>query len=174
MRFVTRLLAVGAIVLSTSVYSSTTPTGAAEARQRHCVETVAGAEYLLAALERRCFPELRQLESQLRTLRGGLLLAPGESAASLAAGGSNTIGRHYTSTGLSGSSVTIVGTTCGGGVWRPSGYWDNNIESSRHYCGGSPTTFYDSYWCSGWSTSIFSASYSLGGLNDRSTCIRYG
>jgi len=87
---------------------------------------------------------------------------------------SNIIGRHYTSLGYSGSSITIVGTTCGGGVWYPTGYWGNNLESSRHYCGGVPTTFYDSANCSTGAYPIFYQSSSLGWMNNRASCVRYG
>ena len=85
-----------------------------------------------------------------------------------------TIGLHYTSTSYGGSSVRIVGTTCGGGVWYPTGRWNNNIESSRHYCGSSPTTFYDSASCSGPPYPIYLRRNSLGQMNDRASCVRYG
>ena len=86
----------------------------------------------------------------------------------------NTIGVHYTSTWYRGSSVSIVGTTCGGGVWRPTGTWQNNIESSQHYCGGSPTTFYDSATCRGLSRPIEKKTHSLEWMNNRASCVRYG
>lgn len=88
--------------------------------------------------------------------------------------GNNTIGTHYTSTSYSGSSVRVVGTTCGGGVWYPTGAWDNNIESSRHHCGSSPTTFYNSSSCAGSSHPIYNAAPSLGQMNNKASCVRYG
>ena len=103
-----------------------------------------------------------------------------QAAASSAGGGialaasSTTIGIHYTSTSYSGSSITIIGTTCSGGVWRPSGSWNNNIESSRHYCGGSATRFYDSSRCSGTSSAIYNSSTTLSWMNNRTSCVRYG
>jgi len=87
---------------------------------------------------------------------------------------SNIIGRHYTNLGYSGSSITIIGTTCGGGVWYPTGSWDNNIESSRHYCGGVPTTFYDSANCSTGAYPIYFQTSSLGWMSNRASCVRYG
>ena len=89
-------------------------------------------------------------------------------------GGTNTIGIHFTSTGFRGSSVRIIGTTCAGGVWYPTGRWNNNIESSRHYCGSSPTTFYDSSSCNGSPHAIYSSAHSLGQMNNRASCVRYG
>jgi hypothetical protein len=88
--------------------------------------------------------------------------------------GTNTIGTHFTSTSYRGSSVRIVGTTCNGGVWYPTGTWNNNIESSRHHCGTSPTSFYDYSSCAGSSHRIYQAASSLGQLNNRASCVRYG
>ena len=87
---------------------------------------------------------------------------------------SNTIGTHYTSTSFGGSSVRIVGTTCGGGVWYPTGTWNNNIESSLHYCGSSATTFYNSSNCSGSPYHIYLEADSLGQMNNLASCVRYG
>ena len=88
--------------------------------------------------------------------------------------GTNTIGLHYTSRWYSGSSIRVVGTTCGGGVWYPTGQWNNNIESSRHYCGSSPTTFYDYSSCVASPYSIYQAAPTLSSMNNRASCVRYG
>ena len=88
--------------------------------------------------------------------------------------GTTIIGTHYKNKNYAGSSITIVGTTCGGGVWWPTGSWNNNIESSRHYCGSSPTRFYDSSNCSTGVLSIYSARSTLGWMNNRASCVRYG
>ncbi len=97
------------------------------------------------------------------------------SSSAMAFGATYTIGRHYSGTGYSGSSITITGSTpCGGGVWKPSGFWNNNIESSLHYCGGSPTRFYNSSSCSGSSRAIYSSTSSLGWMNNLTSCVRYG
>lgn len=87
---------------------------------------------------------------------------------------SSTIGVHFTGTSYTGSSITITGSVCSGGVWYPTGSWDNNIASSYHYCGASPTRFYDSSTCSGTSYAIYSATSTLGSMNDRASCVRYG
>ncbi|MEM8904990.1 MAG: hypothetical protein AAGA17_05735 [Actinomycetota bacterium] len=86
-----------------------------------------------------------------------------------------TLGRHFSSTSYGGSSITITGSVpCGGGVWKPTGFWNNNIESSIHYCGSSGTRFYDSSSCSGSVRTIFSSTSSLGSMNNRASCVRYG
>jgi hypothetical protein len=85
-----------------------------------------------------------------------------------------TIGLHYSAMNFTGSSVRIVGTTCGGGTWPATGSWDNNIESSQHYCGTKATTFFDTAACGGSSRSIYSAAGSLFEMNNRTSCVRYG
>lgn len=88
--------------------------------------------------------------------------------------GSNTIGLHFTGLAYTGSSVRIAGTTCGGGVWYATGIWNNNIESSHHYCGTASTRFWDSAACSGSSLPISSSTSSLGTMNNRTSCVQYG
>jgi len=100
-------------------------------------------------------------------------LVAGTSSASRSSG-NTVIGIHYSARDFSGSSVTVVGTTCSGGVWYPTGFWNNNIESSRYYCGNSGTTFHNLSSCSGSSRIIYSAQTSLGNLNNRASCVQYG
>lgn len=87
---------------------------------------------------------------------------------------SGTLGTHYTSTNYNGSSITITGSGCSGLVWYPTGSWNNNIESSLHQCGGGNTTFYDSSNCSTGPYAISSDRFSLGSMNNRASCVRYG
>jgi len=87
---------------------------------------------------------------------------------------SGTVGTHYSGTGYSGSSITITGSACTGGVWKPSGSWNNNIESSRHHCTGDTTTFYDSSNCSTGSYAITTDRTTLSSMNNRASCVRYG
>ncbi|MEO1063206.1 MAG: hypothetical protein AAFZ07_17470 [Actinomycetota bacterium] len=104
-----------------------------------------------------------------------LLVSALVNSSAMAFGPTYTIGRHYTGLNYTGSSITITGSVpCGGGVWKPSGSWNNNIESSRHYCGGSPTRFYNSSSCSGSSTAIYSSTSTLGWMNNLTSCVRYG
>lgn len=88
--------------------------------------------------------------------------------------GSGIVGTHYTSTGYGGSSITVVGTSCIGGVWYPTGSWNNNIESSRHHCGSAATRFYNSSNCATGPYAIYSQKTSLGSMNNKASCVRYG
>ena len=143
--------------------------------ERHCVIEVTGVEDgVFVTHPEVCFAS--QAEAVVHA--ASISTEPGERDRLVRSSGTNTIGIHYTSTSYSGSSVRIVGTTCGGGVRYPTGAWNNNIESSRHYCGSSPTTFYNSSGCSGSpyniSYNIYSAATSLGQMNNRASCVRYG
>ncbi len=87
---------------------------------------------------------------------------------------SNVIGRHYSGTSYSGSTVTIMGTTCSGGVWYATGSWNNNIESTKNYCGSTGTRFYNSSSCTGSSRLVTSQQATLGWMNNLTSCVRYG
>jgi len=45
-----------------------------------------------------------------------------------------TLGIHYDGYGGSGSSISVVGSSCAGGWWNTSGFWDNRISSSFNGC----------------------------------------
>lgn len=168
-----KVLAIAAVAVAATVTG--TAAGAAEQQrapveepgkaevERHCVAHASGVDEdgVLVVSETVCGSE-SMISSMLRS-------------PAMAYGSTYTIGRHYTRTGYSGSSITITGSTpCGGGVWKPSGFWNNNIESSRHYCGGSPTRFYNSSSCSGSSYAIYSSTSSLGWMRNLASCVRYG
>lgn len=135
--------------------------------ERHCVVAViAQVDGVLVTGPERCFATEREAaEFEPPDWRDG---------ANRAGLSSTTIGRHFTGQSYTGSSIRIVGTVCSGGTWPASGSWNNNIESSEHHCGASPTTFYDSSSCSGTNISITAPSPTLGGMNNRTSCVRYG
>ncbi len=139
--------------------------------ERHCVVEVTGvADGVLLTSPAVCFAA--ESDAALHAASLGHAAAASKRAAK--SSGTNTIGLHYSSRWYSGSSIRVVGTTCGGGVWYPTGTWNNNIESSRHYCGARPTSFYDYSTCVGWPHRIYSAATSLGSMNNRASCVRYG
>lgn len=139
--------------------------------EQHCVIEVTGIDDgVLLTQPEVCFAS--QAEAVVHAV--SINAEPGERGRLLRSSGTNTIGVHYTATSYGGSSVRIVGTTCGGGVWYPTGTWNNNIESSRHYCGSSPTTFYNSSNCAASAYPISGPVSSLGQMNNRASCVRYG
>ena len=139
--------------------------------ESHCVVEVTGVEDGVLVTG----PEVCFTTESDAALHAASLGSEAESSQRAArSSGTNTIGMHYTSRWYSGSSVRVVGTTCAGGVWYPTGRWNNNIESSRHYCGARPTSFYDYSTCAGSPYRIYSAVTSLGSMNNRASCVQYG
>jgi hypothetical protein len=165
---------VAALITFLAVLALSPAAEATEPGERHCVVMVTGVDdgELITG------PEVCH-SSERQAVRSYLDVAGKASGSSLsgstaALAGVLVIGRHYTSTNFSGSSFSILGTLCLGGTWNPPGSWNNNIESSRHYCGSSPTTFYDSSNCSTSPYAIFSHASSLGWMNNAASCVRYG
>jgi hypothetical protein len=162
-----RRVAVAAVVVlgvlgSPPLSAASSNDGPPSTAERHCVLWVDGVDDDGALVERAMTCDDTAMEAATR-------------AGTATRSGSFTIGRHFTGTGYSGSSITIVGSVlCGGGVWKPSGFWNNNIESTLHYCGSSPTRFYNSSTCGGSSLAVFSARSSLGSYNNITSCVRYG
>ena len=168
----TRIAAVVALIAS-----GFTPAGIAGATpeslevERHCVVEVSGvADGVLVAGQEVCFAT--ESDAALHAASLGSEVPASKRVAR--SSGTNTIGMHYTSQWYSGSSIRVVGTSCAGGVWYPTGTWNNNIESSRHYCGTRPTSFYDHSTCANSPYRIYSAATSLGSMNNRASCVRYG
>ena len=159
--------------LITSAAANETDAEAAPAEQ-HCVLTVSGVDadgFFVTDDEPVCYSSEAAVDAAL----GLDASTPSLRSMARSSAATYTIGRHYSGTSYTGSSITITGSVaCGGGVWKPSGFWNNNIESSLHYCGGSPTRFYDSSSCSGSSLAIYASTSSLGWMNNRASCVRYG
>ena len=146
---------------------------AAEAQQsdRHCVIAATGMrDGVLVTEPEACFTTTAEADALVASLTIEVTQPRGLSQLI----GANIIGTHFTDTSYGGSSVQIVGTTCGGGVWFATGFWSNNIESSLHHCGASPTAFHDYTSCAGTPYRIYGAVTSLGWMNNRTSCVRYG
>lgn len=166
-------IAATAVVIAGGLATGAAAAAAAEPHEaeRHCVIAVTAVQDgVLVTAPEVCFATPAQADSYAASMGTG----KAGSSQSAQSSGNNTIGTHFTSTSYRGSSVRVVGTTCNGGVWYPTGTWDNNIESSLHHCGTSPTRFYDYSNCAGPSHSIYQAASSLGQWNNRASCVRYG
>jgi hypothetical protein len=51
------------------------------------------------------------------------------------AGSTFTLGRHYNGYNGTGSSITVVGSSCTGGYWNTPTWFDNRTTSSYNGCG---------------------------------------
>ena len=171
-------IAATAVIVASGLATGASAASAAESHEaerpheveRHCViEVTAVQGGVFVTAPEVCFATPAAADRHVASMG-----AKQASSSSVQSSGSNTIGTHYSSRSYSGSSVRVVGTTCSGGVWYPTGFWNNNIESSLHHCGTSPTRFYDYSSCAGPSQSIHLAVSSLGQWNNRASCVRYG
>ena len=171
-------IAATAVVIASGLAAGAPAASAAEPQEaerpheaeRHCViEVTAVQDGVFVTAPEVCFATPAEADRHAASIG-----ADQASSSTAQSSGNNTIGTHYSSTSYSGSSVRVVGTTCNGGVWYATGFWNNNIESSLHHCGTSPTRFYDYSSCAGPSLSIYQAASTLGQWNNRASCVRYG
>lgn len=174
------VLVAASVAALTSSASASSP--AADGQERHCVAFVEdSSDGELHTGPEECFGSQSAAEdyAQKRTQERAAERQQHQSGTGTVEQQSvttseTTIGLHFTGQYYTGSSIRIVGTTCAGGVWYATAGWNNNIESSYHYCGSAPTTFHDYTSCSGDSRSIYSQAPSLYEMNNRTSCVRYG
>jgi len=121
------------------VFASTVPDGGE--RASHCVVNVIATEDdgELVLSKPRCYGTFS--EAMVDASDGRLRLpagTPGSVVFSDSKVGvkvaSFTLGVHYDGYGGSGSSISVVGSSCAGGWWNTSGFWDNRISSSFNGC----------------------------------------
>lgn len=167
------LTALGIAVLVLGAHGSVEAASASNARgaerpEKHCVLEVVGEDQggAFVMAPERCFAS----RSDASRYAGSTNRDGGSMTQSAAA----TIGVHFTGLSYTGSSITISGTTCSGGRWYPTGSWNDQIQSSYHYCGSRPTTFYEYSNCVGSTRSIFSHASTLGAMNRQTSCVQYG
>jgi hypothetical protein len=84
-----------------------------------------------------------------------------------------TLGIHYDGASGSGSSISVVGSSCSGGYWNTPSTWDNRISSSwngcarlRHWDGPSKTGSYQD-------TSGVGTTDNLTTMNNRTESVSY-
>jgi len=95
------------------------------------------------------------------------------SGGGLAVLSSFTLGRHYDGAGGTGSSISIVGSSCTGGYWNTPSAWDNRISSSYNGC--AQLKHWDLPYTSGTVESTFGAGTTdnLGFMNNRTESVSY-
>lgn len=136
---------------STAVAAVVSPVGAQEESSpgaEHCVTFVIGqeesGEYDLTTPT--CFSETEDAMSYVGLGEGLNTLAEVESAVSI----QSTIAIHYDGAGFTGSSLSVSGTTCGGGYANMSATWNDRVSSTlsgtcgriRHFTGANKTGTY--------------------------------
>lgn len=138
----------------------------------HCVVRVEGqhrsGELLLSSEV--CFGTLAEALAS-----AGVDVDPGDSTVSMRTvsqedllAASSVLGVHYDGFNWTGASITVSGTTCGGGYTNLSSAWINRVSSTFNGC---PTVrFFDGYDKTG-SSEV--AVGNLGALNNRTNSIQY-
>jgi hypothetical protein len=132
----------------------------------HVVDQLPGGELVLS--EETCYPTFATA-MQAEGVDAWGTNASLEVAAVQAA--TFTIGTHYDSATFTGSSTSVVGSSCSGGWLNVSTTWNNRISSTingcpriRHFDGASLT---------GSSVSTYSPGGTLGTLNNKTSSIQY-
>lgn len=103
--------------------------------ESHCVVVVIGQEESgeLITTDPTCFGS----EDMARVWASSSLVltaTAGLGADSIQALTTFTLGTHYDGFNGTGSSISIIGSSCTGGWWNTPPAWDNRISSSYHGC----------------------------------------
>jgi hypothetical protein len=164
---ITRVVAASGLAafgLAAALLSAATPASAAKPgpeAETHCIiEVIDVVDGVFVTTPEVCFDSLDAARS--------LTFSPEASTL-----GTNVVGTHFTAQNYLGSTMTIVGTTCNGGIWQPTGSWNNNIESSYNYCGTDGTKFFDNSSCTLTAITILVDTATLGTMNNKTSCVKY-
>jgi hypothetical protein len=88
--------------------------------------------------------------------------------------GSYTIGIHYSGYNGSGSSISVVGSSCIGGWWNTPSAWDNQISSSYNGC--AVLRYYDYPNASGYlgyTSGVGTTDNLTAGANNKTESVKY-
>ena len=161
---VARLAMAGLVVAGLTAWAGPPGAGAAEQGrapapvEEHCV---------LVVLDQAPDGELRTTDPVCSTTRAGALQRVG--TATLLA--DFPIGVHYDGAGFTGSSVTVMGSSCIGGWLNLPGSWNDRISSTLNGC---PTIrHYQHVYLTPPSATTYSPGGNLGALSDEVSSIQY-
>jgi len=145
MRRTTFVAAIGAIALLSPTITPAAEAAVAlteDAEETHCVVEVIGekASGELIVSEPRCHVSFA---AAIGDASGGTLVLPPSASGSVifrnpdvaAAASSFTLGIHYDGFNGTGSSISVVGSSCSGGWWNTGTAWDDRISSTYNGCG---------------------------------------
>ncbi len=105
----------------------------AEPLQEHCAIYVIGqradGEFVIS--EPVCYKSLTEVDALLRSNSSAVRRVDGVGLMTLS---TFTLGRHFDGSNGTGSSISIVGSSCTGGYWNTTAAWDDRISSSYNGC----------------------------------------
>lgn len=120
-------------------------------------------------------PDCYKTKAEADMAASGGLVARTTGLDSFAMAGSTfTLGRHYDGYNGTGSSITVVGSSCTGGYWNTPSWFDNRITSSYNGCGR--LRHYDKPGKSGSSTNTYGAGTTdnlAAWMNNRTESVAY-
>jgi len=112
-----------------------------DAAESHCVVTTGGqqSDGELITTDMECFDTFP--DAMASASNGSLLLPPDASGSVLftdsgvsVMASTFTLGVHFDGYSGTGSSITVVGSSCTGGYWNTPAWFDNRISSSYNGC----------------------------------------
>jgi hypothetical protein len=81
------------------------------------------------------------------------------------------IGVHWDGPGLTGSSFTVIGSSCSGGWLNLNALWTNRVSSTQNYC--PVIRHYDGYGLTGSHEDTYAPGGNLGFMNNATNSIQY-
>lgn len=176
-----RYVLVAGLLTAASVVSIPVSAVASELIQdgRHCVLVVIGqqdsGELIMAGEE--CFGTFAEA---VTTASGGAVVAPPSATPESFLSGSGgvlmstfTLGIHYDGYGESGTSYTVVGSSCSGGWWNTPSSFDNKTSSSYNGCYKLRHYDYANRGGSSYSTYGSGSTQNLYSFNNRTESVQY-
>lgn len=171
---------VALIIVAQSAAANATPEDPSVSTETHCVINVIGerptGELLVG--EPRCYLKFSEAVEDVtkgsiqlpENTRGTILFKDARFASSFS---SFTLGTHYDGYNGSGSSISVVGSSCTGGYWNTGISWRNRISSSYNGC--TRLRHYDYANLGGASENTYGAGTidNLGSLNNRTESVSY-
>ena len=159
-----RLRALAALAILGSILVVAAPAAnAAQDDEKHCVTAIVGqkksGEFITTPPI--CYPTFAQAQGQI--------LADGSTSDFQAA--DFTIGIHFDGYSFTGSSMSVVGSSCSGGWLNTSSNWDNRISSTWNGC---PTiAHYDGYNLAGSVETTTGGGGNLSSMVNRTQSLQY-
>jgi hypothetical protein len=176
---------VTAVVVAVTLASVAQPANAAmlepgQGTETHCVVDVIDelSDGELVVSTPRCYPTF--VEAVADASNGQMQVPPATEGKALfedeqlaIAYSTFTLGTHFDGANGSGSSISVVGSSCGGGYWNTGSSWANRISSTWNGCGR--LRHYDNPAKGGSSENTYGAGTTdnLGTLNNRTESVSY-
>lgn len=132
----TSLTFVFAVVAGLATAETINSVDSFEPVETHCVVFVVDQkpDGELVTTEPACFQVKADAEAWAQAWLSMVSSEPTDESSGGVEVSSYTLGTHYDGANGSGSSISVVGSSCTGGYWNTPNTWDNRISSSYNGC----------------------------------------